>query len=257
MIIAWPDQWYHTSGDRVDKADPTQMKRVAIIGAAGAYTVASADDNMAIKIAGETASNGTRRLGHQFVLAQEVLNHSTVETLGEDYKLARTCIEGTILNEKATLESILELAEDEKVVGDYIKEMQQTIDGIGQAHLGALETHMQAVAARLGTQPVRIRLTDLENRASRMIPRPTSRVRENGYRGYRQYISQVPEEESAKYPYTRGEIANTNEVQLLINGRNSVLDIKKQLDAQYRRSSDLQAIINYIEILKLAGLVEM
>ena len=34
-------------------------------------------------------------------------------------------------------------------------------------------------------------------------------------------------------------------------------DIKKMLDAQYDRTSDLQAIINFIEVLKLAGLVEM
>ncbi|MBE0712346.1 MAG: M28 family peptidase, partial [Candidatus Aminicenantes bacterium] len=39
MMIAWPDKWYHTSGDVADKADPTQLKRAAIIGAAGAYTV--------------------------------------------------------------------------------------------------------------------------------------------------------------------------------------------------------------------------
>jgi len=29
------------------------------------------------------------------------------------------------------------------------------------------------------------------------------------------------------------------------------------LDAQYIRESELQSIINYIEILKLAGLIEM
>jgi hypothetical protein len=46
-------------------------------------------------------------------------------------------------------------------------------------------------------------------------------------------------------------------VNLLINGKNSVLDIKKMVDAQSRTTSDLQAIVNYIEVLKLAGLVEM
>jgi hypothetical protein len=51
VMIAWPDHWYHTSGGRADKADPTQMKRVAIIGAAGACTVASADDDMAVRVA--------------------------------------------------------------------------------------------------------------------------------------------------------------------------------------------------------------
>ena len=60
-----------------------------------------------------------------------------------------------------------------------------------------------------------------------------------------------------QYPYGSGDIANTSELQLLINGQNSVLDIKKMLDGQNRNTSDLQAIFNYIEILKLAGLVEM
>jgi hypothetical protein len=36
-----------------------------------------------------------------------------------------------------------------------------------------------------------------------------------------------------------------------------VPDIKKMPDAQYRTMSDLQAIINCTEVLKLAGLVEM
>jgi hypothetical protein len=65
MMIAWPDPWYHLSGDLADKSDPTQLKRTVVIGAAAAYTVASADDNLAVRIAAETASNATRRLGHQ------------------------------------------------------------------------------------------------------------------------------------------------------------------------------------------------
>ena len=35
MMIDWPDRWYHTSGDHVDKTDPTELKRVTIIGAGG------------------------------------------------------------------------------------------------------------------------------------------------------------------------------------------------------------------------------
>ncbi len=65
MMIAWPDKWYHTSGDTADKSDPTQLKRAAAIGAAGAYTVASADAGAAARIAAEIAANATRRLGHQ------------------------------------------------------------------------------------------------------------------------------------------------------------------------------------------------
>jgi len=257
MIIVWPDQWYHTSGDRIDKADPTQMKRIAIIGAAGAYTVASADDDMAIRIASETASNGTRRLGHQFVMGQERLNGATTGDLGEMYAWARAHVEGTVLAEKATLQSILELAGDTGRVGEHLEQLIETVETIGKAHLEALESHMTATAARLGTAPVRVQLSDLERRAARMIPSQTSRVKENGYGGYSVFLNQVTDEDRARFPYGRGDIASTGEVNLLINGEFSVLEIKKMLDAQNRSTSDLQAIINYIEILKLAGLVDM
>lgn len=258
MIIVWPDQYYHTSGDRITASDPTQMKRIGILGAAGAYTVASADDDMAIKIASETTSNGTRRLGHQMVIGLERLNGvAAAADLEDAYKWARAHIEGTVLAEKATLESILELVEDTDRVGGHVKTMQESIDAIGEVHLKALESHMNAVAGRINTRPIRIRLSDLERRASRMVPSQTSRVKENGYNGYNQFFSQVSEEDQARFPYDRRSIANTGEVQLLINGSFSVLDIKKMLDAQYNRTSDLQAIINFIEVLKLAGLVDM
>jgi len=257
MMIVWPDQWYHTSGDRVDKADPTQMKRVAIIGAAAAYTVATADDSMAKKIAAETASNGTRRLGHQFVVALEMLNSSSEEMFAASYKSAVDQVEAALANEKDTLDSILELAENKADVGDYIDTMKKTVEAVGQAHLKALAAHMEMTADSFGIGHVKIEMTELEKKADSIVPKPTAKVKEGGYREYRNFISQVPAEEAAKYPYAgRGNIANTAELQLLINGKRSVLEIKKMLDAQYSGESKLESILNYLEILKLAGLVE-
>jgi len=257
MMIAWPDRWYHTSGDRIDKADPTQMKRVAIIGAAGAYTIANADDDMAIKIAGETASNGSRRLGHQYVRGLVAMNGATAETLGDAYKMARIYVETALINEKATLASVNELAENKKTVGDYIVKMQKNLSAIAETHLSALETHMKAATERLAIPPVKLQQTDLEKSAAKIVPRQTAKVKMNGYGGYREFINQVPQAERDKYPYGRRDIANTGELQRLIDGKKSILDIKNMLDAQYPNKSDLQSVMNYIEILKLAGLVEM
>jgi hypothetical protein len=257
MMIAWPDQWYHTSGDRVDKADPTQLKRAAIIGAAGAYTVAVAGDDMAVKVAGEIASNGTRRLGHQFVMGLERLNQATADDLLDSYKWARAHVEGSLINEKATLETVLQIAEDRERVGEYVTRMQETIERIAEAHLEALETHMEEVAGKLGCEPVSLRPSDLERRAAEIIPRPTARVKQGGYGGWRAYLDEVPDEARQRYPIGPDAIANSGELNLLINGRNSILDIKRMLDAQSPTSSDLQAMLNHVEILKLAGLVEM
>jgi hypothetical protein len=257
MMITWPDPWYHTSGDRVDKIDATQMKRVAIIGAAGAYTVASADDNMAQKIAGEVASNGTRRLGHQLAIALEILNKATAEDLSKAYKKAWIQVSTAVTNEKDTLGAVLELAKDNTAVGSYVAKMQKTVDAVGAAHMAALKAHMETLSKKLGVKPAKIQWTEQEKKAAKMIPKPTVKVKEKGYRGYREFITKVPKEESKKYPYGRRDIGSTSELQCLIDGKRSILDIKNMLDAQYSRESKLESVINYIQILKLAGLVVM
>lgn len=259
MMIAWPDPWYHTSGDTADKADPTQLKRAAIIGAAGAYTVASADAAMAVRIAGETASNATRRLGHQLVVGLELMNEADAGSLAESYKTARWRIEAAVMNEQDTLGSILELAPGNPELAGHIERMKQAVQAVGDAQAAVLEAHAEAAARRLGVKRPAIVLSGLENKAARSVPRPTARVREDGYRGYQRYIDAVPAAERAKFP-TAGKdlvLANPRELQLLIDGRRSVLDIKKMLDAQFERKSSIAAIFNHIEILKRAGLVEM
>jgi hypothetical protein len=101
-------------------------------------------------------------------------------------------------------------------------------------------------------------LSELEKRAAKIVPRPTSKVRQGGYREYQKLLTAVPAAERAKYPVAGKDlvVANAAELQLLVNGRHSALDIKKMLDAQHERRSTLQAVLNHLEILKLAGLVE-
>jgi aminopeptidase YwaD len=258
MMIAWPDKWYHTSGDTADKSDPTQLKRAAVIGAAGAYTVASADAGLAERIAAETAANATRRLGHGLNAAMEMLNRAEAATLAEDYKIARGILEGAVIAEKDTLSSVAELAPASRDLAARIGQLTKAVEGVGAASLAALEAHGTSAAAGLGAKLGPIALSDLEKRAAKLVPRPTAKVREGGYREYQKYIAGVPAAERAKYP-TAGRdmtVANSSELQLLVNGRHSALDIKKMLDAQHERRSSLQAVVNSLEILRLAGLVE-
>jgi hypothetical protein len=258
MMIAWPDQWYHTSGDTADKADPTQLKRAAVIGAAGAYTVAAADGASAGRIAGEIASNAVRRLGHALAVAMEALNRAAAASFADDSRYARGIVEAAVLNEKETLASVLELAPGEAALAGHVSRLSKAVDSSGAAALAALEAHRSEAARRLGAGALPVGATELEKRAARIVPRPTARVREAGYRGYQRYITAVPAAERSKFPVTgQGLIlANPSELQMLVNGRHSALDIQKMLDAQHERRSSLQAVLNHLEILKLAGLVE-
>ena len=78
-------------------------------------------------------------------------------------------------------------------------------------------------------------------------------MKRDGYTGWRQHLQGVSPEVRGQNPY-RG--VNTNELQLLIDGRHSALDIKVILDAQARSLTDIQAVLNYLNVLEAAGLVE-
>jgi aminopeptidase YwaD len=258
MMIAWPDKWYHTSGDTADKSDPTQLRRAAAIGAAGAYTVASADAGAAARIAAEIAANATRRLGHQMTVAMETINRATAETLAEDHKYARGTLEAAILNEKETLASVLELAPASSELASRVAQLAKSVEAVGAAGLAAVDAHLATAASGLGLEPGPIVLTELEKRAAKIVARPTARIRQNGYRGYQTALNAVPAAERAKYPVAGRDLAlaSTSELQLLVDGKRSALDIKKMLDAQFERRSALQAVLNHLEVLRLAGLVE-
>ncbi len=84
VLNTWPDKWYHTSEDRPDKLDPTQMKRAVIITAASAYTIAAADDAQAGRIAAEIVSNASARIGHQLARGLEEMRRADAAAFPAD-----------------------------------------------------------------------------------------------------------------------------------------------------------------------------
>jgi hypothetical protein len=79
-------------------------------------------------------------------------------------------------------------------------------------------------------------------------------VKRDGYTGWRQHLQTVPADVRSQFPYQR---INTGELQHLIDGRHSALDIKVMLDAQSQTLTDLQSVLNYLNVLEAAGLIEM
>jgi hypothetical protein len=55
---------------------------------------------------------------------------------------------------------------------------------------------------------------------------------------------------------TSGARYGSEIAKLSTDGKNSVLDIKKMLDAQFPDSDSLESVMKYVELLKEAGLVE-
>jgi hypothetical protein len=255
VLNTWPDKWYHTSEDRPDKLDPTQMKRAVIITAASAYTIAAADDAQACRIASEIVSNASARIGHQLARGLEEMSRAGAAAFPAVFKRARGYIEASARNERATLDSVAELAADKDGFARYLGELKASISGFETAHLRTIDQAMRRQTASLRLKPVDLRLSEAEKKAAKLVPRPLAKIRANGFGGYQAAIQEARKAAGAPAPSGRGASRNTAEIQLLCDGRTSALDIKKALDTEFREETSLEAVVAHLELLKKAGLV--
>lgn len=250
IMITWPDNYYHTSGDRPEICDPTQLHRAIVIAAASAYTIAGADENMAIKIASEVASNAEKRMSLKMRYDLAQLNGASKEEFKDLYRTAVFNQDAILNNETATLATVMELAPSSALLDEYVKSLQASLKTVRAANGKNIDASMKAKAATSGYAPVKVELSAEEKAASKIYPHSTSKVKEYGYG----VLRSIPAELAAKYGI---RLTYSAEVAKLASyGKNSVLDIKKMLDAQFPDSDSLESVMKYIELLKEAGLLE-
>lgn len=257
MMITWPDLYYHTSQDIADKCDPTELKRVCFIGAASAYTIANADESLALKIAGEVTGNASDRIGKQLERAIDEIGIAKKDDFENLYKRTRGFIEAAILNEKATLATTSELVANSATFNPYILKLTASIDASGKATISAFDSYAEIKAKSLGIAGIDFKPTELETKAITILPKTTALVTDKSYRGYADVLTELDPKVREKYPVNDRRM-DSQELGRLCNGKNSALDIKKLLDTQLLQGeTDLQDVINYIYTLKEAGLLTL
>lgn len=254
IMITWPDNYYHTSGDRPEICDPTQLHRAIVLAAASAYTVANADSGDAVKIATEVAANAAKRMSIKMKQDLTEFNNANAENFASLYRKARFNQDAMLNNETATLGTVLELAPASAPLKEFVSAMQENVKAAWSANCKSIDAAMKAKAAALGIAPLKgISLTAEEKAASKVYPKSTAKVKESGYG----VLNSIPRDLMAKYGFAqRGSVKNGAEIaKLTTAGTNSILDIKKMLDAQFPSADSLETVTKYIEMLKEAGLV--
>jgi len=257
MMITWPDLYYHTSQDIADKCDPTQFKRVCFIGAAAAYTIASAEDQMALRIAGEVAGNASSRIGKQVQRAMNEIELAKKEDFEVLYKKTKGYIEAATNNEKATIATTSELAQNLTAYNITLNKIIASTEAVGKTAVSTFDSYADLKAKSLGLAGIASKPTELEIKAKTIMPKVTTLLTEKSYRGYSEVLTKLDPKVRETYPVKERGL-DTQELGRLCNGKNSALDIKKLLDTQLRQGeTDLQDVINYIYVLKEAGLVTL
>jgi len=249
IMITWPDFYYHTSEDRVDKIDATQLKRATVIAAATAYTIATAGEEGALRIGAEVIANANKRLGfYQIKYIDMIANSQDVEMA---YRNAVFALEGHAKNEKNTLASIQELAPDNKKITDFITKGGASIDNATANITESIKLYAQG---RLG-KTIKVTLTPAESAASKIFPIQTSKPKEKRYGALNGVLESLSMEQRMEQ---RTTLINPAEIARMTNfGSNSVLDIHKMMLAQFDKAPTVEGIIGFLELLEREGYVKM
>jgi aminopeptidase YwaD len=252
-MITWPDDYYHSSEDSPDKCDPTQLRRVVFIAAAGSYTMASADDAMALRILSEMYAGANTRSGIQMAKASDIIWKANAETMKNRYKRASYNIEGFFMAEISAIERVSKISQSTEVSA-MISGYRKRLDDLMEIQLSSLKDLMVTVSKGLSIPSASTVPDEDEKKASKIIPQQTDRAKTQKFEGYDEYIKSLPGEIVAANPYTG--IVNTSETAGMADGKRNLLQIKKMVDAEFEKESPMKDIINYFNILKEAGLMK-
>jgi hypothetical protein len=232
----WPDNFYHSSEDRIAYVDPTELKRVGFMAASAFYYLATAGADQARDLAFEATANGEKWIAEVTRQSAQLLGNDG-STLPEQYKAAQTKVTGAYNRAKGAVESVQTLAKDADVAS-AVKRLIGTLDISRDANAKLLESWYVDRSAALGVKSSPVSLTDKEREYSQLIPRRLFRVYseeaqkrqgQGGGRGVRGQRGQVTP--GTRAPRRLPGMAST-EVTNFIDGTRSILDIYNAVRAE-------------------------
>jgi aminopeptidase YwaD len=239
LMNNWPDWGYHTNEDRPWSADPTQLKRAVFIALASGHAMAIADGPGAVRIAETVAGQAAERAGTELRHALQMIGN------GEPYREARILIEQAYLREADAIRSAAILAENDTKSAARIEEMARTFAETGRA---ADLARLDAYAKTIGS--VEVKLTSVEEQASKLIPRrksgaPAPQGFGGGGGGGRGGAG------TQVIPGTGAQ-----EARLFADGKRSILDIRDAVSAEFG-PQDAAKFIEFFRDLEKSGQFEI
>ncbi|MEM3824310.1 MAG: M28 family peptidase, partial [Candidatus Bathyarchaeia archaeon] len=245
MLLQWPDLYYHTSMDTIDKVSADTLKRVGWIVTIATLTLANAATETVFLLASQTAKNGIIRIEEATREAIEELFRKMEYPKFKDKpeelakELAKTVfhfkskIKHIIWREQEAVKSVKRIEENPKLDA-FLSKYCEDIANLGQKEITTLEEAWNFVAKSLNvTFPVKLEETETEAELKKLIPKKLFKgtlemdalkqlLSEKEYEWYQEIL-----EKDMKFRIKMEEIVN------FIDGKRSAYHILRAVSAEY------------------------
>lgn len=251
-FFTWPDQWYHADKDLPENGDPTEMRRVAFIGAATAWVSANLEDEMLPGLLDAVSEFGYARVADRGLPRALALVEEAPSRDGLDGAL--TLAEAAVAREIGALRSIREIYSGSSRAQEMVDRELRIWEDYGEA-LGRLVLKASAVYGGPSDEP-----TDSpeEESAQRQVPHLAP-----GIRGQEFYLSRFDRMEAylRDHPAALEELGlsrgQTSQILNFVNGERSVAEIRDGAYAWTGEPLSLDQVSGYLQILEEVGWVVM
>jgi len=239
MLIQWPDKYYHTSEDTIDKVDPEMLFRVGVTTAVYSYYLASLDTAGAQHMLFLCSYSYTKRL--QALLTKSLTISQEIVPLREEveFLLERQCNQ---------LASLARYTQDSVFANDLTRTVQH-LHAITELEWSRVSQHLhQSDVADTTTQV----MPESEMTPVRVFPGPVS------LRGHLDKLASHSQEEYYALSKKHGSKAPRISTEALYwaNGERTIKDISALVKLNLGHTNTAY-LVDYFRLLELMGLVRL
>jgi len=255
-FFTWPDQWYHTDTDTPDKADPTQMKRVAFIGAATGWASASPDDAWIPALADAASQFGYKRVAERDLpRAFAKLDGASAGTLAAETAKALAVVRFAVRRESGAIRSIDDISTGSPAAraatAARLKQWELYGAGLRSQVLGYAAVRAKALGAATPGEP-KIKIDAADRRVPAIAPAVKGKeLQLLRYAPYQKYMKEHPDAmKGIQFPAQA-----TAMLLSYVNGRSTIAEVAADAGAAIDADIPLPAARAYLELLAAAGYV--
>jgi hypothetical protein len=268
MLLQWPDLYYHTSMDTIEKVSADSLKRVGWIATVATLTLASAENEEAFLLATQTASRGmarieeTRREAVEKLFKKkndEKLKDKPVELAKELVKTAqlyRNKIEHIAWREQQAVKSVTRFGISSELSA-FLDECYRDIASLSKKETARVGETLNFVAKALAlTLPASVE--DAHDELKRLVPKRLFKgtlnfevarkaLGEKEFEWYREI-----DEKDREFSKKAAEILN------FMDGKRSLYEILKAVSAEYTETNPEHALklLRDLEKVKLVAFAQ-
>lgn len=257
-LFTWPDQWYHADTDTPDKADPTQIRRIAFIGAAAAWAAANATDDVTAALVDVTSEYGYGRVAErELPRALGLVEAAGADTLDRETARALNLVNFAVDREIGALRSIEEIYTGSPaaraLVDDRVQQWQLYRGGLKSQVLGYARLKADRLKVKPPAEP---KPTPLALKFDAVVPalHPNVKGREFTLASFPAYAAYMKEHPDAIKQLGLTP-AQTSLALNFVNGKRSVLAIRNAVAAAGGQEVPVEAIAGYLDLLRAVGWV--